>query len=267
MIHRGCGGIMFARVFAIQRRRSFRELPPMSISLWLDIGQTAVVRGCSAPANRAGGANALFFQRYTKGVALTIRNFGAVLAVSLALLFAGCSGKPSGTASAKTIKDRKPAPNFTLKDASGNSVKLSDFRGKVVLLNFWATWCGPCALEIPWFVEFQQQMKSRGLEVVGVSMDDEGWPAIKPFIAAHKVNYHVLLGDDSISQLYGGVDSLPTTFIIDRDGRIAVPPHVGLAGKNEYLQEIQSVLNEKQEGSSASTGGFLRLGTTAAAHR
>jgi peroxiredoxin len=124
-------------------------------------------------------------------------------------------------------------------------------------------------LEIPWFVEFQQQFKSRGLEVVGVSMDEEGWPAVKPFMAEHKMNYHVLLGNDSVSQLYGGVDSLPTTFIIDRDGRIAVPPHVGLAGKNEYLQEIQSVLNEKQESNSASAGSFVRLGATAAttAHR
>ncbi len=200
-------------------------------------------------------------------MAFTIRNFGAVLAISLALLLSGCSGQPSGTASAKTIKGRKLAPDFTLKDANGNSVKLSDFHGKVVLLNFWATWCGPCALEIPWFVEFQQQLKSRGLEVVGVSMDEEGWSAIKPFIAEHKVNYHVLLGDDSVSQLYGGVDSLPTTFIIDREGRIAVPPHVGLAGKNEYLQEIQSILNEKQESNSASAGGFLRLGATAAARR
>jgi peroxiredoxin len=200
-------------------------------------------------------------------VALTIRNFGAVSALSLALLLSGCSGRPSGAASAKTTRDRKPAPDFTLKDASGNSVKLSDFRGKVVLLNFWATWCGPCALEIPWFVEFQQQLKSRGLEIVGVSMDEEGWSAIKPFMAEHKMNYHVLLGNDSVSQLYGGVDSLPTTFIIDRDGRVAVPPHVGLAGKNEYLQEIQSVLNEKQEGNSASAGGFLRLGATAAARR
>ena len=144
------------------------------------------------------------------------------------------------------------APDFSLTDANGATVKLSDYRGKVVLLNFWATWCGPCKIEIPWFEEFEQQYKSKGFEVVGISMDEEGWPIIKPFLAAQKVNYRVLLGNDSISQLYGGVDSLPTTFIIDRDGKFAFSPHVGLAGKNEYLGEIQSLLGTKQStGTSA----------------
>jgi peroxiredoxin len=138
-----------------------------------------------------------------------------------------------------------------LKDANGSSVKLSDYRGKVLLLNFWATWCGPCTLEIPWFIEFEQEFKSRGFEVVGVSMDDEGWAAIKPYVAEHKMNYRVLLGDDSVSQLYGGVEALPTTFIIDRDGKIA-SVHVGLAGKDEYLNEIQSLLGEKQTSLSRS---------------
>ncbi len=145
---------------------------------------------------------------------------------------------------------RQLAPDFTLKDASGTPVKLSDLRGKVVLLNFWATWCGPCALEIPWFIEFEQQYKSRGLEVVGVSMDDEGWAAIKPFVASHKMNYRVLLGDDTVSQLYGGVEALPTTFIIDRNGKFAAAPYVGLAGKSDYLDEIQTLLGVKQTNAS-----------------
>jgi peroxiredoxin len=132
-----------------------------------------------------------------------------------------------------------------LTDANGSSVKLSDYRGKVILLNFWATWCGPCRVEIPWFIDFEQQFKARGFEVVGVSMDDEGWSAVKPYIAEHKMNYRVLLGDDSVSQLYGGVESLPTSFVIDRDGRIA-SVHVGLAERNEYISEIESLLSEKQ---------------------
>jgi peroxiredoxin len=141
--------------------------------------------------------------------------------------------------------NRKPAPDFTLKDASGTPVKLSDYKGKVVLLNFWATWCGPCAMEIPWFMEFEQQYKSKGFAVLGVSMDDDGWTSVKPYIAEHKVNYRVLLGNDSVSQMYGGLDALPTTFILDRDGRIAFPPHVGLINKSEYVEEVQSLLPTK----------------------
>jgi peroxiredoxin len=180
---------------------------------------------------------------------------GATLAVVL-LLFSACSTKSTQVTAAQSetakSKDRKMAPDFNLTDANGATAKLSDYRGKVVLLNFWATWCGPCKIEIPWFEEFEQQYKSKGFEVVGISMDEEGWPVIKPFLAAQKVNYRVLLGNDSVSQLYGGVDSLPTTFIIDRDGKFAFSPHVGLAGKNEYLSEIQALLGTKQSnGTSA----------------
>ncbi len=116
---------------------------------------------------------------------------------------AACSGSKQETATHErarpgvaTIKDRKTAPDFSLTDANGAKMKLSDLRGKVVLLNFWATWCGPCVIEIPWFESFEQQYKSKGFEVVGVSMDEDGWPAVKPFIAEHKMNYRVLLGDD-----------------------------------------------------------------------
>ncbi len=159
-------------------------------------------------------------------------------------LFSACSDSQSVRASAKNEKDRKPAPNFTLKDSNGKSVSLADYKGKVVLLNFWATWCGPCGLEIPWFEEFEQQYKSQGFAVLGVSMDDDGWSAVKPYMEEHKMNYRVLLGNDSVSQLYGGLDALPTTFIIDREGNIAYP-HVGLIGKNEYLNEIRSLLDVK----------------------
>jgi peroxiredoxin len=171
-----------------------------------------------------------------------------LLSLAVAALLSSCSFLPVGAedqAPARPSTNRKPAANFTLVDSNGSSVKLSDYRGKVVLLNFWATWCGPCALEIPWFIEFEQQFKSQGFAVVGVSMDEDGWTAIKPYVAEHKINYRVLLGNESVSTLYGGVDSLPTTFIIDRDGKVAFAPHVGLAGKNEYLKEIQSLLGDR----------------------
>jgi peroxiredoxin len=168
---------------------------------------------------------------------------------ALALLV-GCSATSSSRAeqaraTAKAQADRKSAPDFTLSDASGAKVKLADYRGKVVLLNFWATWCGPCQIEIPWFQEFEQQYKSKGFEVLGVSMDEDGWAAVKPYMATHKLNYRILLGDETVSTLYGGLEALPTTFIIDRDGKFAFPPHVGLVGKNEYASEIQGLLDEK----------------------
>jgi cytochrome c biogenesis protein CcmG/thiol:disulfide interchange protein DsbE len=141
----------------------------------------------------------------------------------------------------KDTRDRKHAPEFALKDAHGTLVHLSDYRGKVVLLDFWATWCGPCGIEIPWFREFERKYKDRGFEVLGVSMDDDGWKAINPFVAAEKINYRIVLGDDLTGDQYGGVEALPTTFVIDRDGRIA-SVHVGLTSRKEFEDAIEKLL-------------------------
>src|SRR5271154_5514257 len=104
--------------------------------------------------------------------------------LAVALMLAGAC---IATGCAKrAAKNRKAAPEFSLKDANGQTVHLSDYKGKVVLLDFWATWCGPCKVEIPWFIEFESQYKSRGLTVIGVSMDDDGWKLVKPFIEAKK---------------------------------------------------------------------------------
>ena len=135
----------------------------------------------------------------------------------------------------------KLAPDFTLNDASGKPVKLSDFRGKVVLLNFWATWCGGCKLEIPWFMEFQDQYRNRNFVVLGVSMDEDGWKVVKPFIAQKKINYPILLGNERIAKLYGGLDALPYTVIIDKSGHIAAT-HAGVPNKNDYKTEIEKLL-------------------------
>jgi len=141
-------------------------------------------------------------------------------------------------------EDRKAAPDFTLNDASGKPVTLSALRGKVVLLNFWATWCGPCQIEIPWFVEMAQANRDAGLEVVGVSMDDDGWQSVRPYIQSRKVSYTVLSGNQDIARLFNGVQSLPATFIIDRSGRIAAV-HVGLCSKSEYESDIAAVMREQ----------------------
>jgi cytochrome c biogenesis protein CcmG/thiol:disulfide interchange protein DsbE len=151
------------------------------------------------------------------------------------------SAPSSKSAAVKAVKNRVSAPDFTLKDADGKTVHLSDYRGKVVLLDFWATWCEPCAMEIPWFIDMQHKRKNQGFEALGVSMDDEGWDAVKPFVARMGVNYRVLLGDDQTAQMYGGVDALPTTFLIDREGRIAAV-HLGLADRKDIEDGVEQLL-------------------------
>jgi peroxiredoxin len=147
---------------------------------------------------------------------------------------------PASGASVRPNKQRHAAPDFSLKDADGKLVHLSDYRGKVVLLDFWATWCGPCKVEIPWFIEFQKQHRE-GFAVLGVSMDDEGWEVVKPFLAKEKINYRVLIGNDKTSESYGGIDALPTTFLIDREGRIA-SVHVGLVNRKDFENGIEQLL-------------------------
>jgi peroxiredoxin len=164
-------------------------------------------------------------------------------AALLFVLLAACTSSEQTTPSTvKPVAARQTAPEFALKDVNGATVRLSDYRGKVVLLNFWATWCGPCKMEIPWFIEFEQANKDRGFAVIGVSMDDEGWAVVKPFLAEWSINYRTLLGDSIIAELYGGVDALPTSFLIDRDGRVA-SSHQGLISKTVYKNEIQELLS------------------------
>jgi peroxiredoxin len=190
--------------------------------------------------------------------------------VSLAVVFlagtlSSCNSfydsAPTVRAAVKPEQSRKPAPEFTLKDSGGKTVKLSDYKGKIVLLNFWATWCGPCKIEIPWFMDFEQQYKDRGFAVLGVSMDEDGWTAVKPYIEQHKINYRVLLGNDTVSSLYGDVESLPTTFVIDRDGRVA-SVHIGLVSKSEYQNDITNLLDGVK---SASRNGSAASGLVARA--
>ena len=168
-------------------------------------------------------------------------------ALALALVISACSSGPGAARSSlKPESQRRKAPDFALRDADGKLVRLSDYRGKVVLLNFWATWCSPCRFEIPWFIEFQRQYKDAGLEVLGISMDEDGWEAVKPFLTRFGVNYRILMGDDMVAQLYGGVDSLPTTFLIDRQGRVAAV-HIGLVSKRSYEKDLAELLEQEPD--------------------
>jgi peroxiredoxin len=103
---------------------------------------------------------------------------------------------------------RKAVPDFSLVDSKGNTIKLSSYKGRVVLLDFWATWCEGCKVEIPWYMEFQKKYKESGLSVVGVSVDDDGWKSVKPFLEAEQVNYPVVIGDWDLATRFG-ITSLP----------------------------------------------------------
>jgi peroxiredoxin len=146
-------------------------------------------------------------------------------------------------ANVKPEKGRKIAPDFASADASDEPVKLSDFRGKVVLLNFWATWCGGCQVEIPWFIEFQNKYKDNGFAVIGVSLDADGWKSVKPYVREKAVNYPVVIGSRDVAQFYR-VAAMPVTLLIDREGRIAAS-HVGLVSKSNYKAEVETLLNER----------------------
>ena len=136
------------------------------------------------------------------------------------------------------------APPFVLKDAGGKPISMTAYRGKVVLLNFWATWCAPCRIEMPWFEEFSKKYQVRGLAVLGVSLDDGGWKQIQPALAKLKVTYPIVLGDSKISKSYGMGDLLPVTFLIDRAGKIRAVKE-GFGKKEEFKSSVEKLLQEK----------------------
>ncbi len=133
------------------------------------------------------------------------------------------------------------APAWQLQDLQGKSVKLSDFKGKVVLLNFWATWCPPCREEIPDLISLQKQYAGQGLVIIGISMDEGGPAGVQRFAKKYGVNYPIVMGDDKVSEAYGGIQVLPTTFIIDRKGKV-VDGLLGATDRAGFEAKIKPVL-------------------------
>jgi len=163
--------------------------------------------------------------------------------LGICLVVAHSLSSPPANAAVTAANYRKKAPRFNLKDAQGSDVKLSDYKGKVVLLNFWATWCVPCRTEIPWLIELQNTYKEREFAVLGVSMDVDGWKDVRPYLIEHSLNYRVVIGDDRLMDKYSEFDALPSTFLIDRAGRIA-STHIGLASQSIYQSEVLYLLGE-----------------------
>jgi thiol-disulfide isomerase/thioredoxin len=145
-----------------------------------------------------------------------------------------------------------PAPDFTLQSLDGKSMRLSDLHGKAVLLNFWATWCSPCKIEMPWFIELQKKYGAQGLQILGVAMDDSSKEDIAKFAKEMGVNYPVLLGKEEVGEAYGGVPALPETFFIGRDGKI-VDKIIGLKGKAEIEDSIKKALDTQGPNSRAAS--------------
>jgi len=179
-------------------------------------------------------------------LALVVVAFVVALMLYVGLHMARRSGRlPTPRITRSTV-----APDFSLESLEGKTMRLSDFRGKAVLLNFWATWCGPCKIEMPWFVELQQKYGSQGLQVVGVAMDDASKEDIAKFAKEMGVNYPVLIGKEAVGDSYGGIPALPETFFIGRDGKV-VGKILGLRGKAEIEDAIKKALNTQPTATQA----------------
>ncbi len=151
---------------------------------------------------------------------------------------------PGVRAVLQSPQERKLAPEFALEDTSGKTVRLRDYRGKVVLLDFWATWCTGCKEEIPWFAGFQTKYGAKDLAVVGVSLDEDGWKVLRPFLADGHVPYQVVLGNDATTKSYG-IEGMPDTFLIDRKGKLAAAYREGLVDRENIEANIKALLGKR----------------------
>jgi peroxiredoxin len=173
-----------------------------------------------------------------------MRRSAATLCAAVLLSLYPCACHAQGAnAALQSVQERKAAPELGLQDSDGKQANLRDYRGKVVVVDFWATWCHGCQQEMPWFAEFQRKYGDRGLAVIGVSLDDDGWKSVKPFLAKAPVPYRIVLGNDSTKKAYG-IGNMPDTFLIDQQGRIA-STYVGMVDRDGLEKNIQQLLAQK----------------------
>ncbi|MCC7415861.1 MAG: redoxin domain-containing protein [Acidobacteria bacterium] len=190
---------------------------------------------------RAGKEKMTMTMRWTLAIAGALALSFLTLSADLEWPFGRADAFTSGGEACPA--DARPANlNFTFKDLEGRRVDLASLKNKVILLDFWATWCGPCKVEIPWFVEFQEKYGPKGLQVVGIVLEDE-FSRVKSFAEQMKMNYLVLDGTDrtDVEEAFGPLFGLPTTFVISRDAKICAK-HAGLSSKSTFEREIAGLL-------------------------
>ena len=182
-----------------------------------------------------------------KKVVIIVLTVAALIGLTI---YADKATRVSGARRAESKMAGKPEPDLKLKDLNGKDIALADYKGKVVFVNFWATWCDPCRVEIPWLIAMQNKYGEKGFTVVGIAMDEDGKTAVAPFLEKERfdvggqqlpMNYPILLGTDEASEKFGGILGYPSSFLISRDGKI-VTKFEGLKSEEELQQAIESQL-------------------------
>ncbi len=163
----------------------------------------------------------------------------SVLALSTSVVLTACGEK---RVEGEDAKVGSAAPTFALKAADGKTIDLKALRGKVVVVNFWATWCGPCRAEMPGMMKVYDRLKGKGLEIVGISLDRRGWDDVRPYLAKTSVNYPIVVGDEDLANAYGLPGAIPYTVFLDKKGNI-VKSHTGFMTEEAFEQEVKKLLS------------------------
>ena len=158
----------------------------------------------------------------------------------LVFVLAGCRGE-GDTPQTEESPVANRAPDFTLQDLSGQMVKSSDFSGKVILVDFWATWCSPCRAEIPHLEELYGLYKGQGFEILGIALDNGGAEVVRPFVVENSISYPIVIGNREVAMAFGGLTAIPTAFMVDRSGNI-VKKYIGYTDKAVFEEDIKKLL-------------------------
>jgi thiol-disulfide isomerase/thioredoxin len=202
-----------------------------------------------------------------------IPKYFALAGLLVALALAGCGSLAKGLlhSSSETLKPIGPEPEVSFKALTGSEVPLASFKGKVVLINFWATWCDPCREEIPWLIDLQRKYGDQGFTLLGVAMDDEGASVVNPFVQSQqfdvdgqkmKMNYPIVIGKDSDGEKFGGIFGYPTSILIDKNGQIN-KRIIGLIDRDQINRQIRQLLQAPATSATTTTAASTPANTPA----